>query len=457
MSFRFSGLMRSFLICVGLYLASCQNPVPVGFDLLDTERLDLIVADTFDLETSTVQGKRVVTYRPGVDSRTYLLGNLDDPLFGKVKSELYLSFLLNASPPDFSTVQQNGFDSLVLILQYDTLAAYGNITSQQKITVYELADSIGIRDTIYSDAAFQVKPQPLAVASKVIRMKDSVSVIDPLTKKTVKLAPHLRIRLNDEFGRAMIQNTTDTKTDALFNKYFRGVYITSETELNQPILYGFNLSSAALSTQLELNKLRMYYRVPSGDTSQNRTYDFIINTATVNRFIHDLAGSQAEVSLKDPEKAKNLTYLQSMGGVKTVVKCNDLLKMKNKLINKATLDVFIADIPAGSGIYAPPLQIVAETRDKDGRSLLVPDISQLINNNVNFTNVFGGSLATQGSVRKYTMNITNHVKTALRDSSYSSDIYLNILTEAERPQRVVFYGSNHPVYPMKLKITYTEN
>jgi hypothetical protein len=457
MSFRFSGIIRFVFISTVLYLASCQEPVPVGFDLLDTERLDIIVADTFDLETSTVPGKRVITYRPGVDSRTYMLGSLDDPLFGKVRSELYLSFLLNATPPDFSTVQQNGFDSLVLILQYDTLAAYGSSSSQQKISVYELTDSISIRDTFYADTSFRFKPQPLAVASKVIRMKDSVSVINPLTKKTVKLAPHLRVRLNDEFGRAIIQNTTDTKTDVLFNKYFRGVYITSETELNQPMLYGFNLSGAALSAQSELNKLRMYYRVPSGDSTQNRTYDFLINTATVNRFIHDLSGSQAENSLNDPEKAKNLTFLQSMGGVKTVVRIKDLLKMKDKLINKATLDVYIADIPAGSGTYPPPLQIVAETRDKDGRSLLVPDISQLINSNVNFANVFGGSLATQGTLRKYTMNITNHVKAALRDPSYSSDIYLNILTEAERPQRVVFYGSDHPQYPMKLKITYTED
>jgi len=456
MSFRFSVLIRSFSAFIVLYLAACQNSVPVGFELLDTERLDVTVADTFDLETATVAGKRVITYRPGVDSRTYLLGNLDDPLFGKVKSELYLSFLLNASPPDFSTVQQNGFDSLVLILQYDTLGAYGNATSQQKISVYELTDSISIRDTFYSDTSFRFKPQPLAVASKVIRMKDSVSVIDPLTKKTVKLAPHLRIRMNDDFGRAIIQNTTDTKTDALFSRFFRGVYITSETELNQPMMYGFNFSGAALSSQSELNKLRIYYKVPSGDSTLSRTYDFTINTATVNRFIHDISGSQAEASLNDALKAKDLTFLQAMGSVKTRVRINDLHKMKGKLINKATLDVYIADIAAGSGTYSPPAQIVAETRDDKGRSLLVPDISQLINNNVNFTNVFGGTIAAQGTVRKYTMNITNHVKTALRDTSYNADIYLNILTEAERPQRVVFYGSGHPTYPMKLKITYTK-
>jgi hypothetical protein len=456
MSFRVLVWVRSFSVFLIFYMASCQNPVPVGFDLLDTERLDVVVADTFDLETFTVPGKRVITYRPGVDSRTYLLGNLDDPLFGKIRSELYLSFLLNASPPDFSTVQQNGFDSLVLILQYDTLAAYGSASSQQKISVYELTDSISIRDTIYSDTSFRFKPQPMVVASKVIRMKDSVSVLDPLTKKTIKLPPHLRVRLNDDFGRAILQNTTDTRTDALFNRFFRGVYITSETELNQPMLYGFNLSGAALSGQTELNKLRIYYRVPSGDSTQNRTYDFIINTATVNRFVHDISGSQAEASLTDPAKAKNLTYLQSMGGVKTRVRINDLQKMKNRLVNKAVLEVFIADISAGIGTYAPPPQIVAETRDSKGRSLLVPDISQLINNNVNFINVFGGTLATQGTVRKYSMNITNHVKAALRDTSYNSDLYLNILTEAERPQRVVFCGSAHPDYPMKLKITYTK-
>ena len=54
------------------------------------------------------------------------------------------------------------------------------------------------------------------------------------------------------------------------------------------------------------------------------------------------------------------------------------------------------------------------------------------------------------------MNITNHIKKAVKDSTYNADIYLNVLTETGNPKRVVLFGANHSTYPMKLNITYTK-
>jgi len=66
-------------------------------------------------------------------------------------------------------------------------------------------------------------------------------------------------------------------------------------------------------------------------------------------------------------------------------------------------------------------------------------------------------LNSAGQVKKYTLNITNHIKSALKDNTYNSDLYIGILTESETPHRAVLFGAGHSQYPMKLKITYTKN
>ena len=76
-----------FIFVLSIFIG-CQDPIVVGNDLLDEERLNIGVTDTFDLISYTISGERVVTHRPGIDSRTYLLGNLNDNVFGKISAEI---------------------------------------------------------------------------------------------------------------------------------------------------------------------------------------------------------------------------------------------------------------------------------------------------------------------------------------------------------------------------------
>ncbi|MBK7634334.1 MAG: DUF4270 family protein [Saprospiraceae bacterium] len=104
-----------------------------------------------------------------------------------------------------------------------------------------------------------------------------------------------------------------------------------------------------------------------------------------------------------------------MGGSKTVIRIKDLNKLSDKQINKAELTVYIAE-PTGKEFYnSPPSQITAAYKLSNGRLALIPDIDQLVNSNTNFAPVFGGSLDNRTTVHKYTMNITNHIKSVLKD------------------------------------------
>jgi hypothetical protein len=448
---------KMWMIClVAVCFSACQESIPVGFDLLDEQNLGIEVEKSFDISTKTILGERVVTHRPGVDSKTYLLGNLDDQVYGKITPELFVSFLLGDTPPDFSTVKPDGLDSLVLLLQYDTTATYGYTSGLQDIEVYRLEDSLFLADTIYSDASFAYGASPVARVTKKINPKDSVTIIDHKTKKPVKLGPHLRIRLNDDFGRELIGNLDANKSDAAFRKLFKGLRIVSKTAENKPMVYGLNLNNAALLSSNPFNKLVAYYKQPSADTTIQASYSYLMYSATANNFQHAYTGSQVQEAVQDSAFSQQISFVQAMGGAKTRIRIHDLDKMKGKLINKAVLECYVAETAQITGNYTAPPQLIIESRNREGKTILIPDIYQLLNSSTNFAQVFGGTLQNTTPVKKYTFSITNHIKIALKDSTYNPDMYLSILTESEVPNRVAIFGGKHNTYPVSLKITYTK-
>jgi len=446
-----------FIFVISIFW-SCQDPILVGNDLLDEERLNIGVIDTFDISTITISGEKVATHRPNFDSQTYLLGQMNDNVFGDFSAETYLKFqMASNAKPNYHLENMLKFDSLVLVLQYDSTATYGGSTATQKVEVFQLSETYSDTDTFYSDTSLPFNPASIAEFTTLISPKDSVSIIDHITQKTIKREPQLRIRINDDFGKALINNENAATNDTAFAELFKGVYIKSSSPDGSPFLYGFNFTDAALNNQNSVNKLIMYYNVSSGDTTLRKTYEYFINATTINRFVHNRTGSQLENFINNPTLGDSLTFIQAMAGAKTIVKFNDIDKLEGTLINKAELTIYVADLPNLNGTYPPPPQLIASRKNSAGKLEVIPDILQLINSNINFISVFGGNIDNSAQVKKYTLNITNHIKNALKDKSYNPDLYLGILTETETPHRAVFFGARHSTYPMKFKITYTKN
>jgi hypothetical protein len=432
-------------------ISSCQDPILVGGDLLDDEKLNVGFVNDFSITTKTIAGEKVVTFTPGVDSRTYFLGQLNDPIFGKVSADLFLQFNLQSKKPTYQTETKLKFDSLVLVLQYDTLGTYGAKSANQSIKVYQLEETYDINDTLYSDTNIKYIPNEIGKLDIVVNPKDSARITDHLTGKKVVKAPQLRVRLNDSFGKALIENADAAKNDTLFREYFKGVYITSSSQ--EPFLYGLNFIGSSLATS-GINKLIMYYTV--NDTLE-QTYEYLINTATVNKFTHDRAGSQLESFIMNPAISDSLAFVQGIGGVKTLIKFNDLNRLDTVLINKAELEIFVANIPGQSGVYSNPGQLILTRKNDTGTDVFIDDIGLLFSNRISqIETIFGGIPLTTANGTKYTMNITNHIKKSIKDKSFNSDIYLNLLTESENPRRAIFYGGKHSKFPVKLNITYTK-
>jgi len=441
-------------ILLASIISSCQDEILVGGTLLDDEKLNIGEISSFNLSTQVVPGERIITHQSNIDSRTYILGQLEDPIFGKISAELFMKFKTQSTTkPNYHLEEKLRFDSLVLVLQYDTLGTYGNAKSAQSIKVFQLEDAFNEKDTFYSDTQIRYFPTEIGKAEKIVSPKDSVKIINHLTGKQVTQAPQLRIRLNDSFGEALINNEGAGKNDTLLGEFLKGVYITSTSLNNEPFTYGLNLNDAALIAQTSINKLIMYYTVK--DTTE-KTYEYIINSATINRFVHDRTGSQISNFITNPELADSITFMQGIGNVKTVVKFNDLSTLDTVLINKAELEITVAEIPGQNGTYSIPKQIFAIRKNSDGKFVFIDDIAQPLSGGVSYVTSFGGAPFTSGSLRKYKINITNHIKNAVKDKSLNSDIYLSVPTEAENPSRAIFYGAKHSQYPVKLKVTYTK-
>ncbi|MFN8338690.1 MAG: DUF4270 family protein [Saprospiraceae bacterium] len=435
-----------FLIIV-LSVSSCQDPILVGGDFLENEKLVIGSTGTTKLSTITIAGDSVGTHHPKIDSKTYLLGELDDLVFGKVNAELYLKFLMKATKPNYQNETNLRFDSLVLVMQYDTTGTYGNTRAVQDINIYQLDEVISSTDTFYSNQKFSNLPTPIGQKTVLVSPKDSVKIVDHLTGKNVTLAPQLRIRLNDDFGKSLIQNGQASTNDTVFGDFLKGIYITSKSTNNQPFMYGVNLSDNAIYGTI--NKLAMYYTVK--DTVE-KVYEYYIAPTTIGRYTHDRKASIVESFISTQSLGDSLTFIQGLGGAKSVVKFSNLDKLDSVIINKAELEFYVASEPSSLGYYPVPPQIIATRKNDAGNFVFIDDNAY----NISALYAFGGQPITSGTVTKYTMNITNHIIKAIKTSGFDADIYLNVMTESENVKRVVLYGAKHSTYPLKLNILYTK-
>jgi Domain of unknown function (DUF4270) len=432
---------------------ACQEPIAVGSDLLEGDlRIDVGFIDSLKLSSYTIPGERVITYRSGVNSRTYLLGQLSDPVFGKLNAEVYLKNYLNASLPNFTGAV---LDSVVLALQYDSLGTYGGNNASFKVDVFQLIDPLPIKDTIYSDVNIPSSSTPIGSKTLVVAAKDSITIKDHVTGKNVRQAAHLRIKLDSTWGAALINNVDANKADSTFSKYIKGLHIKA-APISGSGIFGLNFSDAVLGTTSPINKLIVYYhKSPKDSTLQ--TYLYPIQGITVNKYSLDRVGTVAQDLIDNKLKGNEYTLLQAAGGIKTIVTFDNLAPLADKLISKVELDIFVGGLPNQNTSISPPVQLVANRYNSDGKLELIPDILQLSSVGQNFGPVFGGNLDNKQSVKKYTLNITNHVKNIIeKPTTYRPELVLGILTESESASQVVLYGGKHSAFPMKMRVTYVK-
>ncbi len=106
-------------------LISCNEEISVGSSLLDDNSIQIEYTDSVELSGYSVYSDPVVVFRntSSFGNRLFLLGNIQDPVFGQSTADIYVSLnIVDQNFPLFDTLK---IDSVVLSIPLDTLAQYG--------------------------------------------------------------------------------------------------------------------------------------------------------------------------------------------------------------------------------------------------------------------------------------------------------------------------------------------
>jgi hypothetical protein len=137
-------------LLLGLVLAACSKSTIVGSEILSDDFVDVAFTDTTTIKLLNIKADSTRVYPPG--NSIFLLGDIEDPVFGKTSTEVYTQIRKLFDIPDMENAV---LDSVVLSVSVNSSGFWGDSLAIQEIEVYELGESIVDYDSIYSNQQFQ--------------------------------------------------------------------------------------------------------------------------------------------------------------------------------------------------------------------------------------------------------------------------------------------------------------
>ncbi|HPG05974.1 MAG TPA: DUF4270 family protein [Saprospiraceae bacterium] len=428
-----------------LLLVMCNDPSPLGSDFLKDVELDIGFTDTFSINAFTIHEDSIETYSPSslTPIRTYLVGTLNDPIFGRSESNIYTQLDYDVfSPPSLSDAV---LDSVVLTLAFDSLGIYGDTTQPLQIQVDRLIENMNIAESTYSNHGFLGKK--VGELTNYIYSADSITIIEPNSSgdlDTIQTAPQLRIRLNNSIGEELIELDTSGVLDA-DNIYDHLYGLGIKTVASNQAMLGIDLNS-------EYSTLTLYYE----KNSNKYKYSFLMSSAVKRtlEFSTDHTGAPVESFLDDSTKGDSLDFLQPLGGTNIQLSVPALANLSNYIINKAELECYVATVDGDNLDFYPPANQVAPYEEYENE--LIPATDVFIGNDVRFLLSTSGGTVEEVStgLYRYRANISSHLQDMI-NGTIENKVFLVPYPRRESPRRTIVYGPHHPTYPMKLRITYT--
>lgn len=256
-------MYKLLLLFLGIFVVSCNSDADAGEFVVGSDYLaignNVILIDTLTVEMSTINFDSLVTS----NQRRILLGNYDDPVFGKVKLDSYFQlnpgdYKLNTGDSD-TNLPNYVYDSIVMILKYDNYFL-GDTTQIQTLDIHRLTQKVKPNKedkSFYNNSNLTYAPESLGMISYKPR---------PIGKDSIN------IRMNDGFGSELFQKLKKREVVNYdeFTEYLKGMVLTS-TGANSSSVIGFTSTSSVV---------RIYYSKYQGDTEASLVKDFSILDAT---------------------------------------------------------------------------------------------------------------------------------------------------------------------------------
>lgn len=427
----------------GVILYSCDSDVDSGEFVVGSDYLAInnkvVLIDTLTVEVSTINFDSLVT---SGQSRI-LVGNYDDPILGKVKSDSYFQLTgtdYNIYSGSSDTDGRNYvFDSIQLFLKEDKYY-YGDTTKLQSISIHRLTQKV--KPNLEDDSFYNNSSLGYDVASLgEISFKPK-----PLSQDSVV------VKLDDNFGEALFQKLkkNEITNETELTEYLKGLVIKTTSGSSSSVV-GFNLSSS----------LRLYYSKDQDDSEESIIKEFTISDATkqfntisldrTGTLIQDLPVSSSKLSSLLTE---NKAFIQSGTGLACRIDFPNIKQLKYITVKGAIIDAQLFIRPVNNSYsktypLADSLRVlVADKLNRISNTLYHSDGSQVFgilnksndefNENVGYTISVGAFLQEE----------------MLKASDSRSSLILTLPTISKAVDRLVLGGQKSADNKIQLKIYY---
>ncbi|UUF16224.1 MULTISPECIES: DUF4270 family protein [Flavobacterium] len=439
--------MGKFLLMLvfAFTIFSCGTDTDAGNFVVGSDYLAInnkvVMIDTLTVEMSTINFDSLIT---SGQSRI-LIGNYDDPILGKVKSNSYFqlsasSYALNNSGSDTETVNFV-FDSISMILKYDNYY-YGDTTQVQKFDIHRLTQKVKPNkddDSFYNNSTLSYSDESLGTVSYKPR---------PIEKDSIN------IKMSKDFGEALFQKIKKREITGLDNltEYLKGLVLVPSSS-NSSSVIGFHTATS---------KVRMYYSKYQGDADADSFFiDFLMsNTATqFNSISLDKTGTIIQnLPVSTSKLSSSLTnkqgFIQSGTGVACRIDFPNIKQLKNISSNGAIVDAQMFIKPVNNSYsnkypLADSLKVyVGDNLNRISGSLLnaagaavygtLSQKSDEFNENIGYTIPLGSFLQ----------------KEMLKASDSRSSLILTLPGISKSVNRLVLGDQKHPENKILIKIYY---
>ena len=421
-------LSVTFFSAVALFSSCKKDKNPLGEGALpDGTSIKSGVVDTFSLRTYSIVADSVITKHP----RYNLVGSYNDPEFGILETQFFTQVSLSGFSPDFGDFNEITVDSVVLAFRY---GGYYGTPNQQLFEVYELDVPLSADSTYYGFSSVPIKPQNLVPTDN-----NQGSILPKPLKNAVvgndTVPPQLRIPLDVDFGRDLLELATNSPSNEVFFESFKGFNV----RVNNPTPPPSVGSVLYLESTNPASKLIVYYKQ---DTNV-RSFDFLISNQLLdfNKITVDRAFSRLEQVLTDTVSGQSAFYAQATQ-VRAKVEFPGVSNIPSDIVvQRAELELPVSYF-SGSDLY-PSSTVSVGAKFFDN----VNDLFLVSQSGVSFSQ----------QRRAYIIDMREHIQKIIQGERINDGIIISPAFFNTTTERIIFNGPEtlNKSKP-KLKIVFSE-
>ncbi|WKN45927.1 DUF4270 family protein [Tunicatimonas pelagia] len=320
------------------FLFSCESEEILSLPQEPGDQALSLLFKEIPLSYSLVQLDSVATNRlPNDDSYRFLAGTYRSEIFGETQATTFAELGVDTRA---EVEAEDRYDSLVLILVNDYFYGDINQTTDQRIGIYPLLDTLA-RTPFYRTDEIPFSPVALAELNFIPNPKaDSV-------------ADTLRVRLDNAFGQELFDlaqtDAAALTSDSAFREYFPGIAMTS-------------LAGNSIITGFDPARLRLALYFSGNDEAVSSVYTFnaenAFNNIAADRSGTPLAGiTSVNQRMMAPDSG---FYLHSGTGlvptlsIQPIINFIDTLRANtDQLFRVNRVEIYIGATPREEGLAVP--------------------------------------------------------------------------------------------------------